>query len=91
MRKLIDSIEFYLSDPMDPSNSIRGKLSIDNGSLKITIDGYGTGGMPVGEGWPVELEFNDGQLNLIVWPDINEFEVPHIISLDHAKESRRKS
>lgn len=57
-----------------------------NGVLIVYADGYGDKCSMPGEGSPLLLELYDGELRVVVWPDINE-EDPQIISLAGAKET----
>ena len=53
------------------------------GGIEIRPAGYGDASMLPGYGCPVIMEYYEGKLRLLVWPDINSDE-PHIINLEGA-------
>jgi hypothetical protein len=69
---------------------IKASVSCCNGrNIEIKVEGYGDPNSVDGEGSPILIEYADGKLRVVVWPDIN-VEEPIIIELDGAKESNRK-
>ena len=65
-------------------------ITIVGGRLLINIDGYGDKLTCDGDGEPVMLELNDGELRVVIWGDINKENPTEIISLEGSKESKRK-
>lgn len=61
-----------------------------DGKIAIFPDGYGDKTSLVGEGCPLLLDYYEGQLQLIVWDDINAEDSSHVISLEGAREDRRR-
>jgi len=72
-------------------NRRKVKVLVEAGSDGIYIypEGYGEKGAVEGYGSPVFLEVYDGDLRVIVSPDIND-EEPQAISLEGAREDKRK-
>ena len=56
----------------------------------LNAEGYGDHLSHDGEGHPLALDYFDGKLSAVVRPDINE-EDPYIVSLEGAREDRRKT
>ena len=56
----------------------------------IKAEGYGDYTSADGLGMPIVLEHYEGELRLLVWSDINQEEPTHIISLEGAREDKRK-
>ena len=57
--------------------------------IEIKIEGYGEKCAQDGFGSPVFVDFYKGEINVLVWDDINE-EEPKKISLEGAREKLRK-
>jgi len=60
------------------------------GSIFVSPKGYGECGAQDGYGCPIKVEVWQGELRVIVWGDINQEDPTHIISLEGAKEDKRK-
>lgn len=67
------------------------ELEIQSHGIAIRPVGYGDKLSPDGQGSPLLIEFRNGIPVLIVWDDINNEEPSHIISLQRAAESKRRS
>lgn len=74
----------------DDKNKIDLKIEQVSGfDIGIRFKGYGEYAAKDGEGAPVLLTLEDGNLQVAVWSDINQEDATHIISMDKAKESHR--
>lgn len=62
----------------------------DCGTLWFKASGYGDCGSADGFGFPVKVEWYEGQLWVLVWGNINSEDPTHKISLSGARESERK-
>jgi hypothetical protein len=80
-------MEFELRDE-DTSKgpSLKGMIQVGTGTVMIHFDGYGDGGSPKGDGFPVGIMWQGGELKVFVWGDINSDEATHKISLEGARE-----
>lgn len=74
-----------------PGNTgqISVRVEADGSTLSIYPEGYGEFSSADGYGCPVFLELYDGQLRLVVFPNIN-VESPRVMDLNAAKESCRR-
>ena len=75
-----------MTDDMKPELKVR--VSFENGQIWINAEGHGEYCAPDGEGCPIGIEYADGKLRVVVWPDIN-VEDPTIIEMDGALEKNR--
>ena len=84
----------YNADLCEKSEMSKDKLPVkiihDNFNIEVLPKGYGTAGMEDGYGCPVFLERWEGELRVVVFADINSEDPTHIISLEGARESKRK-
>jgi hypothetical protein len=78
--------EFTLKDPVT-GETRQVSVEVEENSLGLAIHPEGTGVFD-GTFAPIVLEFYDGRLRLLIWPNINERE-PKIIDLSQAHESQR--
>lgn len=58
--------------------------------LMIGAFGYGEKTAEDGKGYPIVIEFHEGELVVRIWADINDEEPTHKISLEGARENVRK-
>lgn len=83
--------EFVLFDGAESTNALRGIVGESpNGSLVISVEGYGDSASVDGAGHPILLELYEGKLRLHVWADINKEDPTHTIELEGARESARE-
>ena len=74
----------------DDKRQVPVKVVSQNGALFLRPDG--TGDLcSQGFGFPVMLEYYEKSIRLVVWSDINQEDPTHIIPLEGALESARKS
>jgi hypothetical protein len=59
-------------------------------SLFIEPEGYGDCFSSPGRGVPIVIEVFEGNLQLVVWADINSEDPTHTINLEGAREEKRK-
>lgn len=94
-----DAIEgkltFDLHDPMselphEEAPSVSCRITADQVGIYLRPDGYGDCDSADKNGCPAMIEFFNGEVRVVVWPDINSDE-PTIISLEGAKESEREN
>jgi hypothetical protein len=69
----------------------RGEVVLDGDGITIQVEGYGDHCSPDGRGTPIMIENWEGELRLVVWADINQEDATHRISLEGAREDRRKT
>lgn len=84
------------------SGSLRDSNSADRKEVPFTVelgrggaiwfraDGYGDFGSQDGCGWPVMIEWYEGQLWVVAWGDINSEDPTVRIPLTGARESERR-
>jgi hypothetical protein len=65
-------------------------VKFHNGFLHICPQGYGESHAPKGEGSPVFLEVYEGELRVIIYPNINSDSEQQIISLEGTREDLAK-
>jgi hypothetical protein len=70
--------------------SLKGLIEVGVGTIMLNFDGYGDGGSPPDEGFPVAIRWDEGKLKVYVWADINSEAATHIIDLEGALEKARK-
>jgi hypothetical protein len=82
--------DFWLTDHSDSKNKRRLKVHAVVGSngVEFQPDGYGEDTAFPGEGSPIFMEYYEGDLRVLCWPDINHHE-PTIISMAGALEEKR--
>jgi hypothetical protein len=80
-----------LNEDSERPPSLKGLIEIGVGTIMFNFDGYGDGGSPPEEGFPIAIRWDDNQLKLYVWADINREEATHIINLEGALEKARKA
>lgn len=71
------------------TQSLKVKIEADGIGVSILPEGYGDCGSANGHGCPVYIEFYEGHLRVVAFPDILS-EEPVIIDLEGARESLRK-
>jgi len=83
-------IRFNVSDKDSSSPALCPcRVTVDQyGNMELFVEGYGTADSEVSKGPIAHLELWQGQLRLLVWPDIKN-EEPLIIDLGQARESLR--
>jgi hypothetical protein len=64
-------------------------LFYENGAIWFRPEGYGESLAADGKGTPMGIEYHEGQLRVLLWPDINK-EEPLIVDMERAKEEERK-
>lgn len=80
-------MEFTLfDDDTGEGPPLKGMIQVGTGSIMIHFDGFGDGGSPKGEGFPVGILWCDKKLKVYVWDNIKTDEASHIIDLDGARE-----
>ena len=67
------------------------KVVLQNGALFLRPEGTGDFISQDGHGFPIMLQYYEKSIRLVVWSDINQEDPTHIIPLDGALESARKS
>lgn len=70
--------------------TVRCALDFDGYTLWIRPAGCGDASSLPDNGWPIKLEYYDGEVWLVVWGDINQEDATHRISLTGAMESSRR-
>jgi hypothetical protein len=75
-----------LDDDTGKGPALKGMVQIGTGTIMLHFEGFGDGGSPKGEGFPVCLLWQNGELKLYVWDNINNEEASHIINLAGARE-----
>lgn len=84
-------IRDYLHDGAEGfDGKLMANVSLSGGGIDVKIEGYGDYSSQNGHGTPVFLELYRGELRLVVFADINSEEPTHIISLEGAREDKRK-
>jgi len=83
----LDLIDASLDD--EHSGKLSTTIKTENGFISIYPEGYGHCEMDDGSGYPVFIEFYEGQLRVGIYPDIFEPNA-QIIDMSGAKESLRK-
>ena len=85
------------------SGSLRDSNTDDKTAIPFTVElseadtlwfraaGYGDAQSPNGDGFPVKIEWYEGELWVLVWSDITSEDPTHKISLTAARESLRKT
>ena len=85
------TLEVKLADADSESlGSLPIRIEASDFAISIFPQGHGDFGSAVGHGCPLFIEFYQGHLRVIVFPDINEQD-PRIIDLSGAMEDRRSS
>lgn len=79
-------VPFILKDKSDCADGrqITGEVEIDSDGISIRFDGYGTKTAVGDTGEPVYIECWEGELRIVIWPDINA-EDPAIVSLEESR------
>lgn len=79
-----------LKDAID-EGSLQAKLakSPGDGLLMIGAEGYSEKTAAEGHGFPIVVEFHEGQFRVLIWSDINQEDPTHTISLEGAREDKR--
>jgi hypothetical protein len=62
----------------------------DDRDISIRVEGYSDACSLDGCGTPILIERWEGELRVVIWGDINQEDPTHIISLEGARESKRK-
>jgi len=65
------------------------RIGVDRVSAFMGAEELGVADMD--KGYPVLLELYQGEYRLYVWGDINDEEPTHVISLEGARETKRKT
>ncbi len=97
LNRAADAIEGKLTvDLIDTRHEEDGevitcRVSMDPSGIYIRPKGYGDFASADGEGCPVMIEHCNGEMRVLMWPDINDEEDLHMVSLAGAKESHRKA
>jgi len=71
------------------SISAKIQLSPNDNLVMIGAGGYGENTAEDGDGFPIVIEYHEGQFRVLVWSDINDEEPTHVISLEKARDSAR--
>lgn len=76
----------------DVENPREVTLTVSGGNQQLCIapSGYGDKCTEDGFGEPILVELYSDELRVIVWADINQEDPTHTISLEDAREDRRK-
>jgi len=83
------SVDTRLVDKsLQRSRSRLARVNMVNGSIEISVQGYGDKTSTDGHGIPILIEQWKGELRAVLWTDIN-VEDPEILCLEGARESRR--
>ena len=88
--ELVDGADPRNVESLEVSIQVRSDPCLEYPSICIVPKGFGDNLSEDGEGAPIMLEMRKGKLHLIIWDDINEEQNSHNISLEGARESRRK-
>ena len=83
--------EFHVSIVDQFGVDQRITVTASTNGLYIEPQGYGDFSSNDCMGVPIALDFDEDELRLLVWADINQENPTHIIPLAGAKESARKS
>ena len=77
-------------DGSDQEQQLSGIATEQGGALLIHVDGYGDFCSANGQGTVVVIELDEGCARILVWADINEEDPTHTISLEKAREDKRR-
>ncbi len=69
-------------------NGLPITLFYENGAIWFRPQGYGESLAADGKGTPIGIECHEGQLRVLLWPNINK-EEPLIVDMERAKEEKR--
>lgn len=58
----------------EENRSVSGRIEVHQNGLSIFVGGYGNCSMQNGHGQVAALDFWDGKLTALLWPDFNEEE-----------------
>lgn len=84
-------VKTILNDATDDTqDNVDVDVIIEADRILIQVKGYGDGCSKDGEGIPILIERNGGELRAVCWTDINEQD-PQIVSLEGAKEDKRNA
>ena len=83
-------IPFVLEDAGDCECKVGGRIELWSRGIEVFVDCYGTKCMNPGHGFPVYIEVYNGELRVLVWSDINEEDPTHAITLEEAREAKRR-
>jgi hypothetical protein len=81
---------FELKDVDGSGNSVKGEVVVSPRHILVKLDGYGEKTAAVGCGQPVLIELTEKGVRVIVWGDINSEEPTSCVSLEGAREEKRK-
>lgn len=87
---LMDLVDEHHESPNPASVKVKIRHSGNDNMLLIGAKGYGEMTAMDGGGYPILLEYHEGELRLMVWADINQEEPTHVISLEGAREDARE-
>ena len=82
---------FLEDDTAAHRSQLRCKIRCSPHSISIGAEGYGEKTANDSEAFPVLIEYQDNQLRVIVWSDINNEEPTHVITMERAKEVYRQT
>jgi hypothetical protein len=84
-------VPFVLKDESDKgAEDKRGRVVFEPAGITLLVEGYGDACSDDGKGTPVLIENWEGELRVILWNDINQEEASHRVSLEDAREDKRK-
>ena len=64
-------------------------IDMGNGQIWIRPHGYGEASSQDGHGFPIQIEYYDKSVRVVVWGDINSSDPTVNVKLDGALESKR--
>jgi hypothetical protein len=74
----------------DDTTKVPFTVEFDGCSLWFQAKGYGGCCDKDGFGYPMKIEWYEGELSVVIWADINVEDPTHRISLSDALESKRR-
>jgi len=82
-------VKMNLTDNSEQVGSIPTTVKIINGTIEIYPEGYGDASTMDGHGCPIFIEYYEGELRVVTFPNIND-EDAEIQNMEGAKEIKRK-
>ena len=82
--------ECELKDPTS-DKTVACTVDFSDGKVWLQLDGYGDCCSQDGSGFPIGIEYYDGRVRVIVWGYINLADPTAKLTLEGARESKRKN
>lgn len=79
--------DFHTGDP----TKLKCKIDCEQGNIWIAVEGYGDANSTLGHGFPIKIEYYEGELRVLLWGDIHNQEPTVAYSMEGARESEHKA